>query len=305
MLKNFSPQGLGITGRQSELIELALTYAFRGMEVNMMDMLKRSQRTSFEDAAKYLRAAEIKIGTFDTGVDLDTTDDEFATQLAQVHPLAEVAQQLDADTATLRLPAATDVAAFPEFFETVTKRINQIAAVLAEKNIRLGLAFSAGAEKLEGKQFPFVNTVESFLALVKNVSADNVGYVIDTWDWHVGGGNMDQIKAVPTDKIFAVRYGELTEDATPDTAKSADRILPTVEGPLNHVELTKYLAAANVNAAIMPTASGAQYKERTREATVNAAQEAIDAIFEAADLPVPPRPMDLVSSMPYEPTPMN
>ncbi|WP_153556402.1 TIM barrel protein [Roseimaritima sediminicola] len=305
MLKNFSPQGLGITGRQSELIELALTYAFRGMEVNMTDMLKRSQRTSFDDAAKYLRAAEIRIGTFDCGVDLNVSDDEFGTQLAQVHPLTEVAGQLEADLATLRLPPATDQAAFPEFFETVTQRITQVAAVLAEKNIRLAISFTAGQEQLEGKQYPFVHTVESYLALLKNLTADNIGYVIDTWDWHVGGGTMEQIQAIPTEKIFVVRYGALPEDVTAEDAKSTDRILPTTEGPLNHVELTKYLAAAGVEAPVMPTASGAQYKERTREATVNAAQEAIDAIFEGAELPVPPRPMDLVSTMPYEPTPMN
>ncbi len=305
MLKNFSPQGLGITGRQSELIELALTYAFRGMEVNMMDMLKRSQRTSFEDASKYLRAAEIKIGTFDVGVNLDVSDEEFATELAQVHPLAEIAHQLEAQTATLRVPAATDTAAFPEFFETISKRISQIAAVLAEKNIRLGIAFLSGAEKTEGKQFPFVNNVESFLALVKNIQGDNIGYVIDTFDWHLGGGTLEQIKQVPAEKIVAVRFGELAEGVDVDSATTADRVLPTVDGPLNHVEIAKYLADAKVNAAVMPTASGAQYKERTREATVNAAQEAIDAIFEGAGLPVPPRPMDLVSSMPYEPTPMN
>lgn len=305
MLKNFSPQGLGITGRQSELIELALTYAFRGMEVNMTDMLKRTQRTSFEDASKYLRAAEIEIGCFDCGVDLNTTDEEFTVQLGQVHPLGEVAQQLGAKTATIRLPSATDIAAFPEFFETVSGRIKQVAEVLAGKEIRLGIGFAAGAEKLEGFQFPFVNTVESFLALAKNVTGDTIGYVLDTWDWQVGGGTLEQVKTVPADKVFVVRYGELTEDATPETAKSTDRILPTVDGPLNHVEITKYLASADVDAAIMPTASGAQYKERTREATVNAAQEAIDAIFEGAGLPVTPRPMDLVSSMPYEPTPMN
>ena len=35
MFKNFCPSALGINGRQSELIELALTYAFRGMDVDM------------------------------------------------------------------------------------------------------------------------------------------------------------------------------------------------------------------------------------------------------------------------------
>ena len=57
MLKNFSPAALGINGRQSELIELALTYGFTGMDVDMHEMLRRAQRTILEVAAKYLEAA--------------------------------------------------------------------------------------------------------------------------------------------------------------------------------------------------------------------------------------------------------
>ncbi len=64
MLKNFSPQSLGINGRQSELIELALTYGFTSMDIDMDEMLRRAQRTNKKDAAKYLEAAKIAIGGF-------------------------------------------------------------------------------------------------------------------------------------------------------------------------------------------------------------------------------------------------
>ncbi|MCR9208011.1 MAG: sugar phosphate isomerase/epimerase, partial [bacterium] len=84
MFKNFCPSALGINGRQSELIELALTYAFRGMDVDMHDMLRRSQRTSFDDASKYLKASEIKIGSFQLAIDLDSDDDTFTAAVAQL-----------------------------------------------------------------------------------------------------------------------------------------------------------------------------------------------------------------------------
>ena len=61
MLKNFSPAALGINGRQSELIELALTYGFTGMDVDMHEMLRRAQRTNVEDAAKYLSFRHLRI----------------------------------------------------------------------------------------------------------------------------------------------------------------------------------------------------------------------------------------------------
>ncbi|MEM9589537.1 MAG: sugar phosphate isomerase/epimerase, partial [Planctomycetota bacterium] len=107
MFKNFSPQAMGINGRQSELIELALTYAFRGMDVDMQDMLRRSQRSSVEDATKYLRATEIKIAGFNLGVDLDADDETFTSQVGTLHPLTELAGELGAHCAYVRVPAAT------------------------------------------------------------------------------------------------------------------------------------------------------------------------------------------------------
>ena len=104
MLKNFSPTALGINGRQSELIELALTYGFNGMDVDMHEMLRRSQRTDTKDAAKYLEAAKIKIGGFDLGVDLDADEDKFHEPRGWASPAFRSCQGARCDA---RLPAST------------------------------------------------------------------------------------------------------------------------------------------------------------------------------------------------------
>ena len=167
MLKNFSPQALGINGRQSELIELALTYGFTGMDIDMHEMLRRSQRTNTEDAAKYLAAAKIKIGGFDLGVNLDADEDTFTSQIGGLHPLADLAKELGASRCYLRVPAATDRLPYHEYFDIQTNRLGQIAEVLSARDIRVGVGFSAGKELEEGKEFAFIRNVEGFLALVK------------------------------------------------------------------------------------------------------------------------------------------
>ncbi|MBB3207150.1 sugar phosphate isomerase/epimerase [Rhodopirellula rubra] len=302
MFKNFCPQALGINGRQSELIELALTYAFRGMDIDMHDMLRRSQRSSFEDASKYLKAADIRIGTFTLALNLDADDDAFAASVATLHPLSEIAQQLEVDRALIRVPAATDRLPFNEFFEVQRNRIGQIADVLGSRDIKLGVGFRAGKEHTEGKQFPFISKVETFRALVDAIP--NVGYLIDTWDWVVGEGAMDQFSEIPGDKIVAVRLGSIPEDIEPSAATTHDRILPELNGPLDHVKVVKHLDEGDFAGPISPTASTLQYKGQTREFLVQKAQEAIDAICKEAGLTVAPLPMDLIEDIPYEPTPM-
>ncbi len=154
MLKNFSPQSLGINGRQSELIELALTYGFTSMDIDMQEMLRRSQRTTTQDAAKYLEAAKISIGGFDLGINLDADEDAFTSALGGLHPLAELAKQLGATRSYVRLPVATDRLPYHEYFDIQQTRIGQIAEVLGSKGIQLGVGFSAGKELGRGERIP-------------------------------------------------------------------------------------------------------------------------------------------------------
>ncbi len=297
MYKNFSAPLLGISGRQSELIELALTYGFRGIDVDMTDMVKRSQRTDFNDASKYLRAADILVGGFNADVQLDADDEKFTAQLATLHPLAETAAKLEAKRAFISLPPGSDRVAYPEYFEQVSSRLNQIGAILAVKDIKLGVSLNASKEGAEGKAFETIRNVDGFTALIKSVSAQNVGYVIDSWHWFVGGGTIDQLKAIDPARVVIVRMADLPADVDPAEAKMSDRVIPALEGRIDQVSIVKWLSENGFKGPVLPSSSAAKAKGQTRESIVNKAQEAIDAIFRAAGLTVDPRPMDLIQTL--------
>ncbi len=301
MYKNFSPAALGITGRQSELIELALTYGFRGFDIDMADMRRRAARTSADEAFKYLKAADLSIGGFSAEIDLDADDSVFTTQLASLHPTAELAAQWKVKHALVWLPPATNRLPYHEFFEVIRGRLTQIAELLAVRKLRLGVGIRAGHEWLEDKQFPFVRNAEGLIALIKSVSAENVGYVVDSWDWLVSDSTIEQLNEVNPKKIVTVRLGSIGEGATVASATSHDRVLPEVVGPLDHVAFVKKLKALGYDGPIGPSASSTQYKGETREFIVSHGQEANDEILTQAGVVVPPRPRELVALYPDEP----
>lgn len=305
MIKNFSPKSLGINGRQSELIELALTYGFKGMDVDMHEMLKRNLRSETGDASKYLDAAKkafnIKIGGFNLDVDLDADEDSFTSQVGALHPLADFAKEQEAGCAFIKLPAATNRLPFQEFFEVQTTRLNQVAEVLAARDIKLGVGFSAGKEMGKDKEFPFVRNVEAFVSLVQGLG-HGAGFYLDTWDWVVGDGAMDQLSELSADQIVAVRLCSVPEDVDIAKAESWQRVVPEVKGTLNHTKLVAHLASIGFEGSVSPGATGISYKGQTRESIVQLGQEAIDGIFTAAGLTVDPLPKDTIEEdTPYEP----
>ena len=305
MLKNFAPAPLGINGRQSELIELALTYGFNAMDVDMHEMLRRAQRTSNEDSTKYLDAASnLSVGGFDIGVDLDADEDAFIASVAALNPIADMAKQLGAKCAYARVPAATDRLPYHEYFDVQKGRLNDIAEILDDRGIQLAVGFDACKEAPAGKEFPFVQDVEGFLALVNGLAGKNVGFLVDTWDWVVGGGAMDQLSELAVDKIVAVRLGSVPEDVDISKATAKDRVVPEKEGSLNHVKLITHLKSIGFTGPVSPTASNLAYRGQTRESIVQRAQEAVDAISTEAGLEVAPLPKDLIEDIPYEPNPV-
>jgi sugar phosphate isomerase/epimerase len=298
--KNFSPLGLGISGRQSELIELAMTYGFRGLDIDMDETQRRAARSSADEAGKYFKAAKrastqyaLHLVGYACNLNFDVDAAGWGNEIGKAKVTAQLANNFGLEQVYVTIPSGSDRLAYHEFFDETQQRLRQLAELLQGENIRLVLNFDPGAPAIE-KQFPFVRTVEAFLAMVKGVGSKNIGIVVDSWNWHVGEGGLDQLSDVAVDTIAAVRLADLPENIDRSEAKSVDRLLPTAQNIVNNVGVLQYLKRQEYTGPISIYCHGDKVRGMTREVIVVKAQEAIDALFTAADIPVPPRPADMI-----------
>ena len=294
MFKNFTPQGLGVSGRQSELIELALTYGFRGMDIDMEETQRRAARSSPEEAGKYIRAADIRCIGFESGLSLDAPADQWQNDVNKLQIVAQAGKTLDLEAAYIMIPAGSNRLAYHEFFEEVQSRLSQLAVLLEQEDIKLAVGFRCGADAAEKFQFEFIRNVEGFLALTRGVNAKNLGLIVDAWNWHVGGGSMEQLTGLAPTQIACVRLANVPDDIESNELKMSDRLLPTPENAVNNVAILKHLKAIKYAGPISVYAHRSAVKGMTREVIVVKTQEAIDALFVAADIPVPPRPIEMI-----------
>ncbi len=284
MYKNLNSEVLAISGRQSEIIELALTYGFRGIDIDMEDLVKRCQRSSYENASRFLASSKLKIGGFETPVDLDADDEAYAIKLAALNGVAEIAQRADARIAVLTIPTGTNRLPYPEYFEIIRKRINEIAEVFAKEDVRLALTFNAIPNLSEEKQFKFIRDVEGFLILVKACNAKNLSIVFDSWNWHLGGGTEAQLDALGLDRVAAIRLADCNEGVDPAAATADDCLLPSSTGVIDNVAYLKKFADEKMKLPV--TAMGKPLNQTaTRDALVGLAQDALDKTFTEAGLP--------------------
>lgn len=285
MYKLLDTDLLELTGRQSEVIEIAMTYGFSGINVDMVDLSKRCLRSSFENAARFLLSSRLRIGSFRAPISLDDDDTAFANKMDQLKQIATIAGQCQASATLLEVPAATNRLPYPEYFEVVRKRIDQIAELLAPLSIRLALRLNAIGEG-EEKQFKFVREIDGFSALVRSCSSRNVAVALDSWNWHLGSAKPQHLNAIGIERVAMVYLADCREGVDAAAATAEDRLLPGATCVIDNVQWLKQIGNRDLPVAAYGSAVGAT---PTRDAFIAAVQDSLNDTFLAAGIPTSSR----------------
>ncbi|MHB8863459.1 MAG: sugar phosphate isomerase/epimerase family protein [Pirellulaceae bacterium] len=284
MFKNLNTAALGVTGRQSELIELALTYGFGGVDLDMGDILKRARTRGLDNARRFVASAGLRVGEFPLPLDVLAEEVAYRSGLVELSEIAEIAAALGATacTATIR-PYSGDVP-YHENFEMHRRRFAEIGDILAGHQIKLGLAFCAAAPERAGQGIPFIHQAETLLTLLRTVGNPHVGLTVDTWDWFVGGGSLNQLRQCPPQQIVAARFADFTAVDDTGLLTSLDRVLPGDGGAVDGGAILRWLAEQDFAGPVTLYPHPSCFRGMTRDAIVQQASARFDALYRAAGI---------------------
>lgn len=288
MFKNLNPQVLGVSGRQSELIELALTYGFKGLEIDMDDFAKRVESRGFDHARRFLESArhtfKLRVGGFPLPIDWTGDDAHFKGQMERLTKVAEAAQSIGAKYCFATIAPANDTRPYHENFELHRKRLALIADLLGKHGVRLGVGVLAAPSHRQNKAHQFVHKVEELLTLLKSISSKHIGLLLDTWNWHVGDGGFDQLEDLKVEQIVGVRLADLPTDHDPANLSDVQRALPGASGTIDNVRTLQLLLDRRFDGPVSIWPSSTQFAGRTREWIVQRVSAVSDELWAAIGL---------------------
>lgn len=285
MFRNLSIYGLPLSGRPSELIELALSFGFEALDLDILDFQRQADAFGAEHARRLMVSARLKVGSFRLPVDLAADEATFAADMEALPARLDVAQAAEASRAVATVEPASDDHGFKDFFELYQARLHSIGEQLASRGIQLGLAFRPEAEARVGKAHQFITTFEELLGLVTTAHAQ-VGAVVDAWALHVTGESFDIIAKVPAGRIVEVRVSDAPREVSGSELTTEQRLMPGETGVIDAAALLKAVQAAGFEGPVTPWANRATLAGRGREKTVRLAGERMEALWRAADLPI-------------------
>ena len=288
MFRNLSTFGLPLSGRPSELIELALSFGFDGMDIDLLDLEKQAEIYGVEHARRLMVSARLKSGSFRLPVRLDAPEKEFEAELAALPKRLELAAAAECHRAIATVAPTSDEHSFKDFFELHRIRLHTIGDLLAPHGIQLGLAIRPERPAEETTASPFIATFEALLGLVA-VSHERIGAVVDAWALHATGEPVEMVAKVPKGRIVEVRLSDAPRGVTGAELTEAGRLMPGETGAIASAEVLKAAAATGFDGPVTPWAHRSTLTGRGREKIVRLAGERMEQAWKEADMEILPR----------------
>ncbi|HZZ73795.1 MAG TPA: sugar phosphate isomerase/epimerase [Pirellulales bacterium] len=283
MFKNLSTAALGLSGRQSEVIELALSFGFKGIDLDLADFQEQVKSKGLPHARRLLDSAKLKIGSFRLPVVWDEDDERFKREAGALSEAAELAASIGAKRCVTTLAPANDRRPYHENFEFHRRRLSDLGDLLAPHGIQLAIDFQPEPILRHDFAYQFIHSFDALAMLVGMMRSNNVGIAFDAWSWQVTGGTMDQLRKLGVERIITVALSDAAPDLKGEPNEET-RHLPGEAGGIDSVALLTMLAEADYSGPVTPVPHPSKLKGLGREALVRAAGQALDKVWKGAGL---------------------
>ncbi|MFV2069733.1 MAG: sugar phosphate isomerase/epimerase family protein [Pirellulales bacterium] len=286
MFRNLSADGLGISGQQSELIELALSYGFQAIDLDMSEFMEEVEIYGLPHARRMLDSARIRVGQFQLPIQWDEWEEDeakFKRELERLAKIAEIAVSLGCAHCLTTVRPASDERPYHENFEFHRRRLGEIAEVLQPHGIGLGVGFQAPAALRQGRAFQFIHTFDALVQLIKSAVAENVGAIVDTWQLHVGGGKLDEVRSLTGSQIAAVVLSDIAVDVDLETVDESARLVPGDTGVIDNGAALAVAGDLGFDGPITVRASRRSFPDTKRDRVARLVRDRLDAIRSAAE----------------------
>ena len=255
MFSSFNARAVGLPALSAETtIDLAAEAGFEGVDLLVRDLIRSG------DDPKALRSRMddrgLRGGAFPLPMDWRGDEAIFRRDLEALPRLAEAAATLGLSrTGTWVMPQMPDWSSDrSEVAGFHIRRIGEIARVLDEHGIRLGLEVIGVESSRSGRGEPFVarlGDLDTELAPIWD-EAPNLGVLLDAFHLYAAGETVDAGLARGVDRVVWVHVADLPPKAPPDRSRiiDADRGLPGENGAIDVRGVLERLAREGYNGPV-------------------------------------------------------
>jgi len=277
----FTPGSIGVRVDQRGAIDLALRYGYESVQPFADDLAKLSAAELDELKAEL---GEKKLQWAAAGLPVDFRGDE-ARYREGLEALAEQAKSYERAGVTRMgtwLSPMSDQWTYLEYFKQTARRVGEMAGILGDHGLRLGLEYVGTPSLRMRGRWQFVHTLAETKELIAESWAPNVGVVLDSWHWWTAGESAEDLKTLRNEEIVSADLNDAPAGIPKLQQHDGRRELPLATGVIPVEEFLDALVAIGYDGPIRPEPFNQRLNEMENEEAAEAAAEAMKKAFARA-----------------------
>jgi sugar phosphate isomerase/epimerase len=273
-----------------EFVQLAARHGFSGVEFSIQEAANLIAHSSLHDVAAIFEEPKVLPIVFGLPVEWRKDEDAFQAELEQLPELAKLAQDLDCTRCVTHVMPDGGIPV-AEYAERSMRRLAEIAHILSDQGVRLGLEFIGPQHYRTDPDNVWFYDIPGALDVVNTMEnaaqLENVGLLVDSFHWYTSGGTIMDLASIPIEMIVHVHIndapGHPQGGAMPrEEQQDMVRLLPGDSGVIDIVGFLKTLAAVGYDGPLAVETFSAQLNALPPQESAALAATAVHNAMQAA-----------------------
>jgi len=273
---------LGVKATQREAIDLAQSHGFESVFPDAGELARLSD-PELQELLADLKARGLVFGAGFLAVDFRKDEATFERGLAELPGYSRALRRAGVRRTGTWLPPASDSLTYLQHFKQTARRLREVARVLGDNELRLGLEYVGPKTAWTARRYPFLHTLAETRELIAEIGFGNVGLVLDSWHWYHAGDGAADVKALRNEDVVAVDLNDAPGDVPKDQQRDGSRELPMASGVIDVGAFLRALAEVGYDGPVRAEPFNEAVRKMPREEAVAATARAMKKAFALLD----------------------
>jgi sugar phosphate isomerase/epimerase len=164
-------------------------------------------------------------------------------------------------------------------FKQHVARLGEIAGVLADHGVRLGLEYVGPKTSWTAAKYPFIHTMAEMRELIAAIDKPNLGLVLDSWHWYTTHETEADLMRLKGSDVICCDLNDAPTGIPVDQQKDLVRELPCATGVINLKMFLNALAKIGYDGPIRAEPFKAELRRMPAEESVAVTAKAMKQAF--------------------------
>ena len=223
---------IGVAGDPRKEVGWAAQFGFEAIEpaAQFLEKLTDEELGVYRDEMK---AKKLSWGAAGLPVQFRADDQAFEKDMKSLPGFARTLARAGATRVATWLNPGHKSLTYIQNFQIHAIRLRQVAQVLGDHGVRLGLEYVGPKTAWSSSRYPFIHTLAEMKDLIAEIKRNNVGLLLDSWHWYTAQETVADLLTLKASDIVLCHLNDAPQGIPVNQQVDNHRELPCATGVID------------------------------------------------------------------------